>query len=917
MAAHDAMTARAIKASRLVAAYAAAEGHDALEALVAETAPELEIDLPDGADEAAVKSALRRLRRREMVRIAGRALEEHAELDETLQDLSALADFCCEAALRWSQDRLVRLHGHPRDAQGEPARPVVLGMGKLGGRELNYSSDIDLIFLHSRDGMTDSASSPIENERFFVKLAQDVGRVLSERTAEGFVFRVDTMLRPFGSAGPMSMSTDAAEEYYQTHGREWERYAMIKARPVAGDRVTGEAFLQTLRPFVYRRYLDFNAINSLRDLKRRIHDDVVARRVTDDVKLGPGGIRELEFIVQSFQLVRGGQDANLRCASLRPTLEYLSTSGLLTRDTATRLDRHYVFLRVLENAIQMYDDQQTHRLPTDDDARAALCVALDAPDWSTLRARFDEVASDVNAEFRRVFADHAQDAEESPSAAMVRAALSPDLRAADLKPQLEERGLESADESLAQRLLDLVRSRIVRGLSEGAVLSLHRVIARLLDACAEASAPARTAERLLRVLQSVAGRTTYLTLLDQSEAVRSHLVRLCGASQWVTEQIAESPAVLDALIDQRTLYEPPGRDAMKAELAARFGGVPVEDVEAGMDLLRRYRNEITVRIAAADIAGSLPLVKVSDHLTWLAEAVLGIAMERARLELSETHGQILREDGGVASIGAIAYGKFGGIELGYGSDLDLVFVHDDVPVDVESQGGARSLAAPAWFARLTQRVIHWMSTLTPAGRAYEVDLELRPSGQSGPVVVSFKSFAQYQREKAWTWEHQALTRARFVAGPPDLGDAVEALRREVLCRPREREQLAREIVDMRRKMRAHLEKSRPGAWDLKQGEGGVIDCEFLTQYLVLRDAARRPELVEWSDNWRQLDALAQAGSLPPEDRSELIACYRAFRAFAHACALQSEPAQVPDEGFVAEREVVKSAWRRQFGALES
>lgn len=336
-----------------------------------------------------------------------------------------------------------------------------------------------------------------------------------------------------------------------------------------------------------------------------------------------------------------------------------------------------------------------------------------------------------------------------------------------------------------------------------------------------------------------------------------------------------------------------------------------------MDLLRRYRNEITVRIAAADIAGSLPLVKVSDHLTWLAEAVLGIAMERARLELAETHGQVLRDDGSVASLGAIAYGKFGGIELGYGSDLDLVFVHEDVPVDAESQGGTRSLAAPAWFARLTQRVIHWLSTLTPAGRAYEVDLELRPSGQSGPVVVSFKSFAQYQREKAWTWEHQALTRARFVAGPPALGEAVELLRREVLCRPRDREQLAREIVDMRRKMRTHLEKSRSGTWDLKQGEGGVIDCEFLTQYLVLRDAAQRPELVEWSDNWRQLDALARAGSLPPEDRSELIACYRAYRAFAHACALQSEPAQVPEAGFVAQREVVKSAWRRQFGTLGS
>ncbi|MGH8519629.1 MAG: bifunctional [glutamate--ammonia ligase]-adenylyl-L-tyrosine phosphorylase/[glutamate--ammonia-ligase] adenylyltransferase, partial [Panacagrimonas sp.] len=513
-------------------------------------------------------------------------------------------------------------------------------------------------------------------------------------------------------------------------------------------------------------------------LKRRIHDDVVARRVTDDVKLGPGGIRELEFIVQSFQLVRGGQDANLRCSALRPTLAYLAASGLLPRDTATRLDQHYVFLRRIENAIQMYDDQQTHRLPGDEEARGALCIAFDVPDWVTLRARFDAVASEVNAEFRRVFADHAQDADESPSSTLVRATLAPEVRAADLRGLLDERGLVSEDEGLAQRLLDLAHSRLVRGLSEGATQSLHRVLARLLDVCAAASTPARTAERVLRVLQAVAGRTTYLTLLDQSDAVRSHLVRLCGASQWVTEQIADSPAVLDALIDQRTLYDPPGRETMKAELAARFGGIPVKDIEAGMDLLRRYRNEITVRIAAADIAGSLPLVKVSDHLTWLAEAVLATAMERAVLELSESHGRVLREDGSVVALGAIAYGKFGGIELGYGSDLDLVFVHEDVSGDVESQGGARALAAPAWFARLTQRVIHWLSTLTPAGRAYEVDLELRPSGQSGPVVVSLRSFSQYQREKAWTWEHQALTRARYVAGPTGLGEQIESLRRE-------------------------------------------------------------------------------------------------------------------------------------------
>ena len=858
-----------------------------------------------------------RVRRREVFsRIRDRALIDRCELAETLQDLSSFADEAVAEGVREMTSMLATRFGLPRSEDGGTAQPIVLGMGKLGGRELNFSSDIDLIFLHTADGMTDGPNA-ISNEEFFVKLAQQVSKLLSEHTPDGFVFRVDTMLRPFGSAGPMSLSVDAAEEYYQTHGREWERYAMIKARPIAGDLEAGEEFLRRLRPFVYRRYLDYNAINSLRDLKRRIHDDVVARKVVDDVKLGPGGIRELEFIVQSFQLVRGGQDAKLRNAALRPTLAYLGESGLLPKDTASRLDESYVFLRKLENAIQMQDDRQTHRLPVDEDARRALCVGLDFPDWGALRARFEEVAAYVNGEFHRVFADATQDAEECSSEPVVRAAFAPEARAADLLPVIAQAGFTDADESLAQRLVDLAQGRLVRGLSEAASLSLRGALGRLLDACLQQpEAPARSAARVLCVVQSVAGRSTYLTLLDQSAVVRSHLVRLCSASQWVTEQIAASPAVLDALLDPRSLYAPPDREAMRGELAARFASLPLEEIEAGMDLLRRYRNDVTVRIAAADIAGSLPLVKVSDHLTWLAEAVLAAAMERAALELQETHGRVLREDGSVAGLGAIAYGKFGGIELGYGSDLDLVFVYEDVAGDAESSGGARSLAAPAWFARLAQRVIHWLSTLTPAGRAYEVDLELRPSGQSGPVAVSFKSFAAYQRDKAWTWEHQALTSARYVAGPPALGTQVEALRREVLCRPRDPQRLAREIVEMRHKMRGHLDKHRPGMWDVKQGEGGVIDAEFLTQYLVLRDAHARPELVDWSDNWRQLDALAAAGSLPPEDRSELIACYRAYRAFAHAQALQSEATLAGEDRFVAERTAVRAAWERQFGKSE-
>lgn len=854
-------------------------------------------------------SALRRLRAHRYSRLVGEIAAGRLDVPATLAALSGFADEAVGLALQIAEPELARRHGTPVDDDGRPARPVILGMGKLGGRELNFSSDIDLIFLHTANGTTNGAE-PIENETFFVKLAQQVGKLLSEQTAEGFVFRVDTLLRPFGSAGPMSMSIDAAEEYYQTHGREWERYAMIKARPIAGDLEAGDAFLDRLRPFVYRRYLDFNAINSLRDLKRRIHGDVVARRVIDDVKLSPGGIRELEFIVQSFQLVRGGQDARLRQPSLRPTLAYLGECGLLPPATAQKLDACYLFLRQLENGIQMYDDRQTHRLPVDEEARAALCIVMDLPDWHTLRARYEDVAACVNEEFQRVFAEPHRASTEPPTADLVRLAFDGNSTAAALAESLVTQGFDGQPDALAQRLLDLARGRLARGLSETAATTLRRMLCRVLHECLGTHEPTRTAERVLAVVQSISGRSTYLTLLDESATARTQLVKLCAASKWVSEQIAASPATLDTLLDPRTLYEPPSLDAMRQELDGRLSQISADDVEAGMDTLRRYRNEITVRTAAADVGGTLPLVRVSDQLTWLAEAVLAAALRRARMELSTQYGEVFLDDGTPADLAAVAYGKFGGIELGYGSDLDLVFIHDAVPIDAESRGGARALPAPAWFARLAQRVIHWLSTLTPAGRAYEVDLELRPSGQSGAVVVSLQAFERYQREQAWTWEHQALTRARFVAGPDRLAQAFGRIRRDVLCRQRDPARLATEITEMREKMRRHLEKRREGAWDLKQGRGGVIDCEFLTQFLLLRDAAKHPELVRWSDNWRQLDDLADAGSLSADDKERLIGSYRAYRAAAHAKALQSEEPLAPADALTDERRVVVDLWER-------
>jgi glutamate-ammonia-ligase adenylyltransferase len=855
-------------------------------------------------DDAIAMSVLRKLRDREMARIASRDLLQLATLDETLNDLSELAEVCLRAAVDYGMPQLRQRYGEPRDASGKSVAPMVLGMGKLGGRELNFSSDIDLIFCHTAAGETDGAHA-LDNSEFFKRLAQIVTRLLSERSEHGFVFRVDLMLRPFGSAGPVSIAFDAAEDYYQEHGREWERYAFIKARPVAGDIRAGYELLGRLRPFVYRRYLDFNAIGSLRALKKLIADDVARRRQDDNVKLGTGGIRELEFIVQSFQLVRGGQDAPLRDTRLRPVLRRLGQSGYLPAETAQKLDGHYVFLRRLENAIQMYADEQTHTLPHDDEARRALCTALGYDDWNALSARFGEVRAQVHEEFRRIFAEPGeQQAEEGLADWVLELWNEPGDQAIAADPA----GFGDAAASVAKALRHLRDSRSMRSLTPASQQRLQELLPLLLEEAQRQSEPALAATRTLAVVQAIGARSTYLTLLRESPVARDHLVALCAASPWVSQLLASNPALLDALLDTRTLYAPPDREGIRQELDELLSHIPADEVEAGMDALRRFRLETTLRIAAADVAGSLPLVQVSDRLTWLAEAVLQAAFDRAYDELAKTYGEPLRADDTRAGLCALAYGKFGGIEMGYGSDLDLVFIHDCDAPDRDTRGGERAIAGSIFMVRWAQRIIHWLATLTPAGRAYEVDLELRPSGRSGLAVVSVEGFADYQRREAWTWEHQALTRARPVAGSAVIAQRLQALRRDVLCQPRDADKLRRDIHEMRVKMRASLERREPGCWDVKQGEGGLIDIEFITQYLVLREAPRTPALVEYSDNWRQLEALTAAGVIAPEDRDALIRAYRALRGWSHARGLQQQPVMAAEDAFAAERERVRQIW---------
>jgi [glutamine synthetase] adenylyltransferase / [glutamine synthetase]-adenylyl-L-tyrosine phosphorylase len=863
-------------------------------------------------EEAELMRSLRATRHFEMTRIAWRDLAGAAPLDETLGDLSDFAEACCEAALAFSGTILRERHGTPCDEQGAEAKPFVLGMGKLGGRELNFSSDIDLIFGYTAKGETNGARA-LSNEEFFARQVQLLTRYLSERTADGFVFRTDWMLRPFGSAGAPAWSASAMEEYYQTHGREWERYALIKARPVAGDRAAGAALLKALRPFIYRRYLDYNAIGNLRELKRVIEEEVRRKELHDDLKLGDGGIREVEFIVQAHQLVRGWHDPTLRDHRLRPVLRHLGESERLPAETARTLDRAYEFLRRTENAVQMYADEQTHALPEDEVRRAALCAALDIPDWDAFARELKRVRAAVHDEFERMFEDSESVQTRKAPLAALSALWNGRLEAAAAGPLLAELGYREPSPALIESVMALRGTRLVRLMREDTQRRLLQLIEALLREALAQARPEATALRALQIVQAVAGRSTYLTLLRDNDTARTQLLKLVGASPWLTDLLAGSPMLLDALLDAQALVQPPTREEMRKELAALCAPLDPADTEGGMDALRRYQKDTTLRVAAADLLHGLPLVKVSDHLTWLAEAIINQALELAGREMRLQYGRPLRADGTEAGFAIVAYGKFGGLEMSYGSDLDIVFVHDCDQLQEDTVDGPRPLDNAQYFLRLGQRIIHFLSTQTSAGRAYETDLELRPDGRRGMTVSSLDGFASYQRENAWTWEHQALTRARFVAGSARVGEGFAAIRREVLMRQRDAGKLRSEIVEMRQKMRGALDKSRDGKWDVKHGAGGMIDAEFITQYLVLRDAHRDARVIEWSDNWRQLDALEALGTVSAEQERVLIDSYRSYRAWTHARALQNENALADDSLFREERAAVSAIWQAFLG----
>ncbi|MCC6302079.1 MAG: bifunctional [glutamate--ammonia ligase]-adenylyl-L-tyrosine phosphorylase/[glutamate--ammonia-ligase] adenylyltransferase [Gammaproteobacteria bacterium] len=850
----------------------------------------------DGLD-----GALRRLRRREMTRIAWRDLAGWAGLEETLRELSWLAEALIDGAAGWLHTHLAHTLGAPHGARSSaPQRLVVLGMGKLGAYELNFSSDIDLIFAYPEEGSTRGRRARVDNEEFFTELGKRLIGCLSRPTEDGFVFRTDMRLRPFGTSGPLVMSFEQMEDYYQSQGREWERYAMIKARPVAGDRAQGRLLLQTLRPFVYRRYLDFSVFESLREMKALINQEVAKRDLEDNIKLGPGGIREIEFIGQTFQLIRGGREPALQEQRILPILRRLAAAGHLPEEAAAELEHAYRFLRRVENRLQMAADRQTHQLPDDATGRLRLARSMDFPDWEGFARVLVQYRAGVQRHFNQVFNVPRRETEPAGS----REGSAPDYGAlwsgglddGEGVALLTQAGFHDGAE--IHRRLGLLRDgHVYRALSERGRARMDRVVPPLLDAAAATPRPDVTLIRLLDLIEQIARRTAYLALLGENPVVLAQLVRLCAASPWISDMLAHQPLLLDELIDPRRLYAPLDRGALERDLRTALEAIAPEDLEQQMETLRHFKHSNVLRVAAADVMEAIPLMVVSDHLTEIAEVVLAEVLSLSSNHLMRRNpGATRRFDRGFA---IVAYGKLGGIELGYGSDLDLVFLHAADQDPALAQG----------YARLAQRIIHLLNTHTPAGILYEVDLRLRPSGSSGLLVSSLSAFEDYQREAAWTWEHQALVRARVVAGDPAVTAEFERIRAAALARPRDPARLREEVGDMRDRMRRELSRDGAGQFDLKQGRGGIADIEFIVQYAVLRWAPEHPELLRWTDNIRPLETLARLGLLPAEDSRLLTDAYRNYRAVVHRLALQETEGTVVDAAqFAAPRAEVARIW---------
>ncbi|MDF4486499.1 bifunctional [glutamate--ammonia ligase]-adenylyl-L-tyrosine phosphorylase/[glutamate--ammonia-ligase] adenylyltransferase [Vibrio parahaemolyticus] len=867
--------------------------------------------LAECPDEISGHRVLRQFRNREMVYIAWKDFLHAWTLEESLRHLSQLAEAMIFETYQWQYKICCAEWGTPTNAEGEAQPMLIIGMGKLGGGELNFSSDIDLIFTYPENGETQGARRSIANAQFFTRLGQRIIKALDQQTFDGFCYRVDMRLRPFGESGPLVMSYAALEDYYQEQGRDWERYAMIKARVMGCEMYPQyQELRKMLRPFVFRRYIDFSAIQSLRRMKSMISSEVRRRGLTNNIKLGAGGIREIEFIAQVFQLIRGGREPSLRNRGLLETLNGIEDLALLTPQEVSNLEAAYKYLRQLENLLQAMADKQTQTLPDCDIERLKLATAMQLESWELLIEQTQQHMNKVHQVFETLIGDDEED--EGSTIARHFHELWDMANKQDVLELILDQDIQVKEPAIfSKAIINFKADLAKKTLGPRGREVLNRLMPKVFDAVFAHPDAQFGLPRVLHLLHNICTRTTYLELLDEHPAALVQLVRLCTASPMISEQLSRYPILLDELIDPQQLYNPIPLDSYRTELRDFLARIPEDDMEQQMEALRQFKQICILRIAAADIAGVLPVMKVSDHLTYLAEAIVEAVVSQAWLQVSEKYGEPThvkdREGKGFAVIG---YGKVGGWELGYNSDLDIVFMHD-CPVNVYTDG-KKEIDGRQFYLRLAQRIIHIFSTRTASGILYEVDTRLRPSGASGLLVSPTDAFDDYQHQDAWTWEHQALVRARMIYGDEPLAIAFHNTRHDVLCKPRDEQTLKKEVVEMREKMRDHLGGKKSGRFMIKQDVGGITDIEFLAQYLVLNYSHEKPKLTRWCDNVRIYETLIAQGVMEEDQAMQLIRAYTTMRNEIHHRNLLNLDADVVEDKFVAEREWVKQAWNQWF-----
>jgi glutamate-ammonia-ligase adenylyltransferase len=851
--------------------------------------------------------AMRRLRNLLVAAIIRRDLDGQADLDEVVTAITRFADFAIRRHADALMAELVEAHGMPVGHEsGRPQQLMVLAMGKQGGGELNVSSDIDLIFIYPEDG--DTAAGPgqrqLSNHEFFIRLGRRLIGALSEVTEDGITFRVDMALRPNGGSGPLAASLAMLEEYLIVQGREWERYAWIKARAVTGDAHDIAALDAIVRPFVFRRYLDFGVIDAIRTMHAQIRAEVGRQERlhperSNNVKLGRGGIREIEFLAQVFQLIRGGRDPALRERSTRATLRLLAERGLLEPDSVEQLLAAYTFLRNLEHRLQYLDDAQTHTLPAQEADRLLVARMMGLPDVATLLARLDEQRAYVALQFDAIFAGKGAPEAEHPVDAGLSLASDADQREA-LELRLASLGFPEPAAG-AQRLVATWNAPRLQSLPEASRTRLSSLVGAALPQIvatvreAGVGSHGATLGRLLDFFEAIARRAAYLSLLAEYPHTLERVIRMFNASGWAATFLTQHPILLDELLDDRGS----GIDDL-ALLAASLDeqlGQAQGDTERQLDILRETHHAQLFRLLALDLAGELSVERLADHLSALADLVVAAVVKFAWRTIATRHREVPR-------FAVIAYGKLGGKELGYVSDLDVIFLFDDDDQD-----------APGHYAKLAQRFITWMTTHTPAGILFDIDTALRPDGASGMLVSSSAAFERYQQSSAWIWEHQALTRARFCAGDAAIGERFEAIRDAVLRQDRtaREDELRDEVVKMRKRIHdGH--PNRSSLFDIKHDAGGMVDIEFIVQYLVLRHAAQHPRLTANAGNIALLKMAGEMGLIDAGLAAAVADAYRALRRLQHQVRLQGrEDARVEPALVAVHAAQVVRLWQACFG----